>query len=245
MTRARSPAREQALKIWLKSQKQLKPHEIADQLGITPEIIRKWKSLDKWDEIPLKPKRRGAPEGNQNAVGNSGGSGAPDGNEFAIKHGFFSRIMPEEALKIAKEIEMKEPIDMLWDNIVIQYTAIARAQKIMFVRDQEDETRVLKKEKHTTIAGDLEKDIEEFEWEYQHAWDKHATFMKAQSGAMSTLQSLIRRYDEMLNHELVDEEKQLRVQKLKLEVKKITNPNDGDSDDKLIKDWVEAVMEDD
>jgi len=35
---------------------------------------------------------RGAPEGNQNAVGNSGGPGGPEGNTKAMKHGLYMTI---------------------------------------------------------------------------------------------------------------------------------------------------------
>lgn len=34
----------------------------------------------------------------------------------------------------------EDPIDVLWDQIQIAYAAIIRAQKIMYVRDQEDVT---------------------------------------------------------------------------------------------------------
>ncbi|AYB41528.1 hypothetical protein D5F52_09855 [Brevibacillus laterosporus] len=151
----------------------------------------------------------GAPKGNQNAIGNDGG--APAHNSNAVTHGFFRKYFPEETVEIMMEIETKSPIDMLWENIVIQYTAIVRAQRIMFVRNQDDETRVLKKKK-PGMFGD------EKEWEYQHAWDKQAKFLNAQSRAMATLQGLIKRYEEMLNSSLATEEQRLRVEKLKGEI---------------------------
>lgn len=52
MTREKSPDREKALKIWLKSGRQKKSSEIAAELGLNPSMVRKWKSVDKWDEIP-------------------------------------------------------------------------------------------------------------------------------------------------------------------------------------------------
>ena len=59
--------------------------------------------------------------------------GSP-GHQNAIKHGFFARIFPddEETRALVGEIMEKEPLDILWENIMIQYVAIARAQKIMF-----------------------------------------------------------------------------------------------------------------
>lgn len=243
MSRARSPDRERALKIWLDSGRQKKPKEIALEIGIGDDIVRKWKCLDKWNELPEpKPKRRGAPEGNKNAIGNTGGSGGPENNDKAVKHGFFRRIFPDDAetLAIIDEIETKTPLDILWENIVIQYTAIARAQKIMFVRDQDDITRELKREKSSDTAHEIEYNI-------QFAWDKQASFVKAQSAAMLALNTLMRRYDDMINRGLGDEEQRMRIEKLKAEVKAIetgkiipgkVTPEEAEA---LINAWVGAI----
>ncbi|WP_054950522.1 hypothetical protein [Numidum massiliense] len=75
---------------------------------------------------------------------------------------------------------------MLWENIVIQSIDIARAQRIMFVQDREDMTKVLKR--HSDMESDYEK-----KWELQHAWDKQATFLQAQSRAIAEL----RNYEEI------------------------------------------------
>lgn len=172
----------------------------------------------------------GAPKGNKNAVGNNGGEGGPPGNSKAVTHGMFRKYFPDESVEIMEHLGTRSAIDILWDNIVIQYTAIIRAQKIMFVRDQQDETRVVKKEKHTSIGGEIEKDIEEFEWEYQHSWDKHATFLQAQSRAMATMQAMISRYESLCRQGTADEEQQLRIEKLKAEVREMNKT--GDSGDR-------------
>lgn len=171
----------------------------------------------------------GAPRGNKNAVGNDGG--APARNSNAVTHGFFRKFFPEESLEIMEQIETRSPLDMLWDNIVIQYTAIIRAQRIMFVRDQQDETKVLKKDK-PGMFGD------EKEWEYQHAWDKQAAFLQAQSRAMATLQSLIRQYEDMCNKGLATEEQRLRVEKLKAEVDTLR----GGGKNQEAEDWTDALL---
>lgn len=114
-------------------------------------------------------------------------------------------------MEIMEQISERSPLDLLWDQITIQYTAIVRAQRIMFVRDQEDETRVLKKDSSSD-------NFFEQEWEYQHAWDKQATFLQAQSRAMSTLRSLIKQYEEMIRVGQGDEEQRLRIHKLKGEI---------------------------
>lgn len=174
----------------------------------------------------------GAPKGNKNAVGNDGG--APARNSNAVTHGFFRKFFPEESLEIMEQIETRSPLDMLWDNIVIQYTAIIRAQRVMFVKDQEDLTKEIRKTKSMSTEDMV---MEEQEWEIQFAWDKHATFLNAQSRAMATLQGMIKRYEEMLVSSLATEEQRLRVEKLKLEVGKIQSGDDDRPSEVVVRRW--------
>jgi phage terminase small subunit len=260
VARARSPNRDKAFEMWKSSNGDMLLKDIAAELNVSDSQIRKWKNQDNWDDqlkgnITISKSnvtnKAGAPKGNQNAIGNRGGS-APKGNDNAVSHGFFRRIFPddEETHSIIDEIGVKSPIDILWENIVIQYTAIARAQKVMFVESRDEMIKELKKEK-TEMDLDKDKDgnIESFptyiekEYEFQFAWDRHATFLKAQSRAMSTLQSLIKQYEEMCMKGLATEEQRLRIEKLKLEIDKI-KAGEGDNDEDLIEDWVNAVVGD-
>lgn len=63
--------------------------QLADDLHLKYDTVRRWKSKDGWD-TPTDRKPGGQP-GNQNAAGNSGG-GAPAGNLNAEKDGAYSRI---------------------------------------------------------------------------------------------------------------------------------------------------------
>ena len=159
--------------------------------------------------------------------GGAPGSGAKPGEQRALKHGFYAKIFPddEEMREIYEAINVKSPIDMVWDQIVIQYAQIARAQKLMYVRDQEDIVKHLKRIKDG-------ESISEREWEFQYPWDRHASFLTAQSKAMTTLEKLISRYEAMAN-----EEQRLKVEKLKqdmsiakerLEIDKAKAGGDGD-----------------
>lgn len=234
MARERSPARKKAMSMWFASDKNMKPSEIAEKLGISAGMVRKWKSLDKWEEQP-EP-RPGAPKGNQNAKGNKGGPGGPVRNDHAVTHGFFRKYFPEEALEIMEHIEERSSLDMLWDQITIQYTAIIRAQHIMHVTGKDEMIKELKKRKYEVHdVGDdkpqLEQVVTEEEYEFQFSWDRQATFLKAQSQAMSTLQGLIKQYEAMCRQGYADEEQQLRLTKLKLEVKDLRGDSDGDAHD--------------
>lgn len=102
MPRARSPNRDKAFKLWIESQGQRELKDIAAELGVSPEQVRKWKNQDDWDGQTRKvtlpngkgnviKRKPGAPRGNKNAVGNKGGP--PLGSKNAQKHGAFARIM--------------------------------------------------------------------------------------------------------------------------------------------------------
>lgn len=162
----------------------------------------------------------GAPIGNKNAVGNIGGPGGPIGNKKAETHGFFSKYLPKDTLEIIEEIKEKNPLDILLEQITIQYAAIIRAQKIMYVKDKNEMIKEIKKHKDTEFG-------EEIEYEFQFAWDRQATFLNAQSRAMSELRSLIKQASELINNkpELATEEQKARIDNIKAKTDKLTGNN--------------------
>lgn len=222
MPRQRSEERDKAFKIYKEHNGKIANREIARQLGIPEKSISGWKVKDKWDtqlngvlqknkrSTPKKINKGGAPKSNKNAVGH----GAPHKNTNAERHGFFSRIFPDdpETMAIVNSIETKNPLDIIWENIVIQYTAIARAQRIMYVKNQEDMT----KERSGSSFGERSDSVT---YTIQFAWDKQASFMQAQSRAIKTLEGLIGRYEDMIEkyeHKgLLVEEHRLRIEKIK------------------------------
>ncbi|PFS93713.1 phage terminase small subunit [Bacillus thuringiensis] len=174
--------------------------------------------------------RGGAKKGNKNAVGNSGGA-APLRNGNAVSHGLYRKYLPQEIYDLKEELKEavnNDSLTIIWDSIMLQYTQIIHAQRIMFVRDKEDMTKELRKKKLT------ESGFEE-EWEIQFAWDKQASFLNAQSKAMSTLVNLIEKYDRLAN----TEEQKLRIEKLKKEIAAIKV--DGDTNQNT-EDWKESLM---
>jgi uncharacterized protein YjcR len=226
LSRSASPLRDKALKIWIKSGKKKKLVDIADELGISPGMIRKWKHEYNWDAEPIK-KPKGAPKGNKNAVGNSGGTGAPPENGFAVTHGLFRRFMPEELIDMAEEFEDKDPIDMLWDMVVIWHTKIIYSLKITFVKDKLDETKVLKKNKRQMDSEKVGKGenqrIETFEtyieeeWEYQHAWDKENSTMKSLATASREFRAAVRSFQAAAPE---NDERLLKLQAMQLNIDK-------------------------
>jgi uncharacterized protein YjcR len=174
--------------------------------------------------------RGGAKKGNKNAVGNSGGS-APLRNGNAATHGLYRKYLPQEIYDLKEELKEavnNDSLSIIWESIMLQYTQIIHAQRIMFVRDKEDMTKELRKNKLT------ESGFEE-EWEIQFAWDKQASFLNAQSKAMTTLVNLIEKYDRLAN----TEEQKLRIEKLKKEIAAIKI--DGETNQNT-EDWKESLM---
>jgi len=237
--RERSPNRDKAFEIYKEHNGNIDLVKIAEVLNISPGTIRGWKNKDRWEDklkgtFPKESnknkerskRKQGAQPNNKNAVGH----GAPAKNKNAETHGFFSKYLPEETMDIIEEIKSKTPLDMLWDQIIIQYAAIIRAQKIMHVESKDEMIKELRKSKVKTKDRSTEKTTtneseEEYEYEFQFAWDRQATFLNAQSRAMSELRSLIKQYDEMLNAnwDLATEEQKLRINKLKADLRKDDN----------------------
>ncbi|MDL2029009.1 phage terminase small subunit [Bacillus subtilis] len=224
----------QAYKDYVKG---MKYKDLAEKYGVSVNTIKSWKQRHGWERkkgAPIEKSvhtKKGGQPGNKNAVGNNGG--APQKNQNAVTHGFFSKFLPEETLEIMEEIQERSPADMIWDQIQIQYAAIIRAQRIMHVQDQDDMTKVLKKEK-PGMFGD------EKEWEFQFAWDRHATFLNAQSRAMGELRSLIKQFDQLAHEQderrLKLEQMRLNIDKTKAEVERLTNKDDDSSFEIIIKD---------
>lgn len=53
MARPRSPNRDKAYQLWLESGKTRQLKEIAAELGVSEEQVRKWKNKDQWDKVTL------------------------------------------------------------------------------------------------------------------------------------------------------------------------------------------------
>lgn len=224
MPRAKNAKADEALALYRQG---LKLVEIARQLEVPEGTVRRWKCTHDWDgkkgersEKKTSARKRGGQPGNRNRA-------APKGNRRAEKFGFYNKYLPEETLEIFGEIAEADPLDLLWDQIRFSYTAIVRAQKIAYVKDQQDKTIERIEEKDGNVIGER--------WEVQQAWDKQANFMKAQARAMDTLRGLIKQYTEMLQErgETATEEQKLRLELLRSklgsgtgEIRRVTIIND-------------------
>ena len=227
MPKARNPKADEALKLYREG---LKLIEISKRLDVPEGTVRRWKHDHKWDgertekkKPNARKKKRGAPMGNKNAVG--GNQSAPKGNTNAMKYGFFRKYLPEETMSIIEEMP-KDPLDILWSQIEVAYAAIIRAQQIMYVRDRNDKTVEVISESDDGAS-----------YEYQQAWDKQANFLQAQARAQKTLESMINKYDAMLNtrRDLATEEQIARIEQIKANTEKIKGGEQITTEDKVAK----------
>ncbi len=229
MARARDPNRSKAFEIYKEHAGNIDLVEIASQLNISPGTIRGWKSKDSWEQqlngtlhknTERSKRKKGGQLKNKNAVGNDGG--APEQNKNAEKYGFFSKYLPEETREIFSAIDHADPLDLLWHQIQLAYAAIIRAQRIAYVKDQDDKT------KEIVMSGETS-DM----YSVQQAWDKQNNFLKAQARAQGELRNMIKQYDEMLhkNWEAASEEQRARIAQMKAQTERLAQaPTDGEED---------------
>lgn len=233
MARARSPNRDKAFEIYKENDGNIDLVKIASILEISPGTVRGWKNKDSWDNKlngtlqknkERSKRKRGGQPNNKNATG-------PPGNKNAEKHGLFSKYLPKETNDLIESIRALDSLEILWGNIQIQYAAIIRSQNIMYVEGKDDITKVLKKETNGDTSSSEE-------YELQFAWDKQATFLQAQSRAMKTLESMINKYEELVNKnwDIVTEE-----QKARLELVKSKIINNGKSKEDKINEYFDKL----
>lgn len=216
----------------------MKYKDIAEKYSVSLNTVKSWKKRYSWTREKGAPKRervhtKGAPIGNQNAKGH----GPPAGNQNATKFGFFSKYLPAESVEIMQEINTTDPAGLLWDQIMIQYTAIIRAQKIMLVKDADD----LSKEQSQTGWGDSGAD----KYEVRFAYEKQAAFLNAQSRAMGELRALIKQFVAIADEQ---DERRKRIDLMAAQISKInySMADQDNAEDKVGKlfDKLEGVFND-
>ena len=208
----------------------MKYKDIAAKYGVTLNTVKSWKVRYGWnkkgvhtksEKVCTQKRKRGGQLGNKNAVGH----GAPKGNQNAVKHGLFSRYLPEDTREIFFSLDSSDPLDLLWDQIKLAYTAIMRAQQIMHVKDQKDKTVEKIEEKDGKVVGER--------WEVQQAWDKQASFLQAQAKAQRELTTMIKQYEELLhkNWELATKEQKARIRQIKANTERLKRNNSPEDDE--------------
>ena len=188
----------------------LKYKEIAEKYNVSLATVKSWKTRH-WNgkksmhtkdkKVCIQKNKGGAPKGNKNATG-------PPGNKHASKHGLFERYLPTETLEIVNEIKVKSPLDILWDQILLAYAAIIRAQKVMFVEGKKDHDIIKSGYSDGAVSGET--------WAVTSATDKQGTFLSSLSRVQAQLNNMIKQYDKMVREDpLATEEQKARIENIK------------------------------
>lgn len=171
--------------------------QIADHYNVSIHTVKSWKRRYRWQRQKTSSKQA---------------------------HSIFNQFLSDETIEIMEKMDGRTSLDLIWDQIQIQYAAIIRAQRIMYVADQEDMIKELKKAAYMpssleeTGAGiQPELDITSEEYSFQFSWDRHATFLNAQSRAMGELRRLIKQFEELAH---AKDERRLRLKQIELTIEK-------------------------
>lgn len=122
---AKGEARKKAHELWQASNGKASLKEIADELGVLPSKVRKWKSLDKWDGTPSEKVERSTKKSKNNSVG------APPGNQNAYKTGEYAAFMEDCLDDEEREFvnrELPSPLDQIDHEIKL---AVVRERMVM------------------------------------------------------------------------------------------------------------------
>ncbi|MHA3065785.1 phage terminase small subunit [Lacticaseibacillus saniviri] len=179
--------------------KGLKYKDIADKYGVSINTVKSWKSRYWTQKVATKTEKVAT-------IHPSKSGHPPKQNKNAVSHGLFANWLPEDTRDLIDAIGESSPSDIIWNNIMIQYAAIIRSQKIMHVTDHEDVSNDVSSTGTMATVFDV-----------QYAWDKQATFLAAQSRAMTTLGSLIKQFEAMTD---AHDERRLKLKGMKATVVK-------------------------
>jgi uncharacterized protein YjcR len=214
MAKARSPARDKAKELWLESGKKKPLKEIADEVGKSAEQVRKWKNQDKWDDGDSKSNVTNQTKGNVTKHKSkrypNGHPGNPnpvrkftERNQAAATHGLWSKYIHDDQLEIMQSLNGTSAADQLWLMIEIKFSAIIRAQQIMYVNSADDHLN--------EISGDGETTS----YKVAYAYERYDAYLTAQSRAMAEYRNLIKQFATIADEE---DERRLKLKKMQLDV---------------------------
>ncbi|WP_429976646.1 phage terminase small subunit [Enterococcus sp. AZ051] len=272
MTRKRDPRRNKAFEIFRKANGDIKNREIAEQLNLSEKTIGSWKSKDKWNQKMngvlqsnerstskkdrSTPNKKGAPKGNQNAVGNRGNSRAspPQRNKNALKTGehetIFKDLLSEEEKDIYSNLS-DDPFFVLSEEIKLlkirQRRMMQRIKNAEEGLDQEEIERLqqLRKVKEptvidgkvVTIKREVLKDVQITRKQFRRI-DNILAIEEALTRVSAQLHRAVKHLAELSVNDKRSDLMEVQIQKIKAETKEIGGGSKNDE----VEDWKKAVI---
>ncbi|MFI2132899.1 hypothetical protein ACH434_23070 [Lysinibacillus fusiformis] len=145
-------------------------------------------------------------------------------NRAAMIHGLRSKFLFDEQVEIMEALQDFDVVDQLWLQIELSFSAIIRAQKIMWVEDSFDHL----KETSGYSSGEGGSG-ETFKVIYAH--ERYESYIKAQTRAFAEHRNLVKQFMDLTTEDderrLKLEQMQLNIDKTKAEIEIIDNKDDG------------------
>lgn len=195
----KSELKDKAFCMYFNSGGSLSKKKIAQHLGVTERTVFNWCKRDSWDSMLELLKEKNIPKQNGQA-------------EASVLE-----LLPKQTAQIMSVIEQSSAVDILWQNILLQYAAIIRAQQLMYV-ESENILSIEKRrlEENTASAS---------EWENITPWDRYKTFLDAQSKAMSVLTNMLNKFEDYKRKGLVNEELSAKIDIIRHKANRLTQEN--------------------
>lgn len=131
-------------------------------------------------------------------------------NRAAMIHGLRSKFFYDEQIEIMEALQEFDVVDQLWLQIEISFSAIIRAQKIMWVEDQFDHlSEVSGQSSGESGSGETYKVV--------YAHERFESYIKAQTRAFAEHRSLVKQFMDMTTE---DDERRLKLEQMQLNINK-------------------------
>lgn len=131
MPRPRSPNRDKAFELWLESGKNRTLKEIAQELGVSENQVRKWKNQDNWENREALPNvtisNGNTARTNGNVTNQSKPAkrkrGGQKGNKNRYEHGLYANptmdMIPQKELERLQRMDFEDEESIIIDEIIL------------------------------------------------------------------------------------------------------------------------------
>lgn len=192
----KSELKDKAFCMYLNCGGNITKKEIAQHLGVTVRTVFNWSRRDSWDSM----------------LELLAGKNASKPSELAESS--VLDLLPKQTAQIMNVIEQSSAVDILWQNILLQYAAIIRAQQLMYVESE----NILSIEKRHID----ENAVSACEWENITPWDRYKTFLDTQSKAMNVLTNMLNKFEDYKRKGLVNEELSAKIDIIRHKASELT-----------------------
>ncbi len=131
-------------------------------------------------------------------------------NRAAMIHGLRSKFLFDEQVEIMEALQDFDVVDQLWLQIELSFSAIIRAQKIMWVEDPFDHLK--------EISGEMDAEgMSKTDYKVIYAHERYESYIKAQTRAFAEHRNLVKQFMDLTTE---DDERRLKLEQMQLNMEK-------------------------